>query len=480
MNLNLNAVSRFRFELMLLAILILGAFLRIDGLSKESIWFDESRTVYVATSGSLFQVLKTNIEESPMHAPLYYTIMHFWIVLFGDSEFSVRFPSVIFGVLAILVIFKVGSLIFDKETGLLAALILAVSKFNIFYSQEARMYSLLSFLTLLSFYFFIKSLKRASTGVSIGYILSSILLMYTHVFGLFVIIAQNMYIATFYLYSRESFKEIIKKWVLFQLVLLILFMPQCVVYMKFAGRIQGGDHAGTEWISDPSLNTILESFKEFSGTDYLLLPFLLLLAFSIIPNGESYQDKKLSHNSRIYLLLLWLLAPILLPFIISELFAPLLVTRYTIGASLALYLFVAKGIRDINQKHLKIIVLSLIIGVSLAHVIHYKDGIHKQQWREATADLESHAEPGDLVLITPGWVRPAFDYYSKRTDLVKLAVSSDRDEELWTTIEGYRRVLVISLKGSAFMNQRLNEYYSESYNNTSYRSAQVYLFEKKQ
>jgi len=99
----------------LLAILLIGLFLRVHDLSNESIWLDEAFSILRAKF-DLSQIFFRS-ENTP---PLYYAILHWWINLFGDSEFSVRFPSVLFGSLSILMLYKVGNQIFDKDVGDLA------------------------------------------------------------------------------------------------------------------------------------------------------------------------------------------------------------------------------------------------------------------------------------------------------------------------------------------------------------------------
>src|SRR6266478_3033376 len=111
-------------ELILLAILSLGLFLRIYHLSNESIWFDEAFSIMIAKL-SLLQVAL----ERDNNPPLHFILLHYWINLFGNSEFATRFLSVMFGFFAIFMIYKVGTLIFDKEVGVLSSLILGLSVF---------------------------------------------------------------------------------------------------------------------------------------------------------------------------------------------------------------------------------------------------------------------------------------------------------------------------------------------------------------
>ena len=136
--------------LILPVVLLLGLFLRINGLSDESIWLDEGISLSLVRENP-FSIIITTARD--VHPPLYYLILRCWTSLLGISVISTRFLSAIFGFLAVWVIYKIGSLISDKETGILSALILALSGFHIYYSQEIRMYSMVALLSLFSMYF---------------------------------------------------------------------------------------------------------------------------------------------------------------------------------------------------------------------------------------------------------------------------------------------------------------------------------------
>ena len=74
--------------------MILGFSLRLYGITSESIWLDEAFSIQLAKHGPFEIIRKT---ASDVHPPLYYLLLHFWIDLFGASEFSVRFLSLLFG-----------------------------------------------------------------------------------------------------------------------------------------------------------------------------------------------------------------------------------------------------------------------------------------------------------------------------------------------------------------------------------------------
>jgi uncharacterized membrane protein len=503
MTVNLN-----RNDLILLAIVFVGLFLRVYDLSDESVWYDEAFSIELANS-SIFGVINGSAQD--IHPPLYHILLHYWINLFGDSEFSTRFMSVVFGVFAIFMIYKVGSLILDEEAGILSALLLALSSFHIYYSQEARMYSLMALLTLLSMYFFLKILRNRNVIDVVGYVLSSTFLIYTHYFGLFIILAQNIYIFTLLLLKEDDYKQTLKRWVPLQLILIVLFSPWIAVFIKQLLLTQSG--YGIGWMPRPTIHSIIRSFNLYSGSNLLLAFFLILSSFSLVPykrlyggnNSKNSFESGQNHELKIelpnfkasYLLSVWLLIPIVLPFLISQVSASIYWDRSTIVALPAFYLLVAAGIRKIGHKCLKLVIIGAVIIGSLAGVWGSHSTVNKQQWRGIANFIGEKAKKGDLLLFNAGFNELPFDYYSKRTDLIKKPFpedASDVDEhnikELEPTVKGYNRVWVI-LAHSGDFNGRIKKILSQSYNlsyskeyesithNKYHHIVEVSLFEKK-
>jgi mannosyltransferase len=127
--------------LVLLAILALAAGLRIYLIGAQSLWSDEGNSVALA-SRSLSQI--TSDASHDIHPPLYYWLLSLWTTIFGTSEVALRSLSAVLGVLLVLVIAHLGRCLHSKGVGLIAAFIAAISPFQVYYSQEARMYILLA------------------------------------------------------------------------------------------------------------------------------------------------------------------------------------------------------------------------------------------------------------------------------------------------------------------------------------------------
>ena len=124
-------------------ILLLAAALRFYRLAGQSLWSDKGNSVALAQAGLAEITARTALD---IHPPLYYWLLHFWIHLFGQSEVAVRSLSAVAAVLLVGIIYQLGARLFDRRAGLMAAFVAAVSPFQVYYAQEARMYALLALL----------------------------------------------------------------------------------------------------------------------------------------------------------------------------------------------------------------------------------------------------------------------------------------------------------------------------------------------
>jgi uncharacterized membrane protein len=403
-----------------------------------------------------------------------------------------------------------GSQIFDDEVGVLSSLFLALSVFHIKYSQEARMYSLMTVLILLSYYFFLKLVIENNIKNSAGYITATTLLIYTHYYGFFTILAQNIYFGIQLLKSKEDLKIDIRKWISLQFLLILLYIPWITTLIKGINKKLDGF-----WINELTLIAPIKPFYIYSGSIPVLLIFSVSSFFAIFGFKSTISKHSLKDfcskikiqllnlnilkDIRQYLLLIWLLTPIIIPFIISKFTVPFYNTRYTIGASLAFYILVAEGVNNLRNRNFKLVVISLIILFTLMNVEGYYSEINKERWRDAANFIDSKSEAGDLLLFNAGFTMKSYEYYSKRDDLVKKGFpdkTRDVDEvnikNLSSVVKGHGRVWVIySHKGDEqrLITGTLNDSYTllstkefvsdRGYNSgIKYVGVEVYLFEK--
>lgn len=465
-------------------ILLLGLFVRIYAIDGQSLWFDEGYSIRMAHLTPPSIISKAASED--FHPPLYYLGLHYWIALFGDSEFSARFPSAVLGIISILMMYKVGKLLFDKNVGILSSLVLALSVFHVEYSQEARSYSLMAFLTLLSFYCFLKLFRERSLRASIGYSVSSVILMYTHVYGLFIVVSQNIFFFLKNFWSPAKALSV-RKWVLMQGILVIFFLPWLNTLLGQAARVQRG-----YWVPVPTALSVIYTFGGYTGSRLLLFFFLIFSGLAIIGREKVFpylkeafkseenlsQEKGLSPREVLYLLFIWLSTPIVLPFLISHCSQPVFISRGTIGGSFAFYLLVAKGISDIPKRFLKAAALGLVVMLSLSNIWGYYHKVYKDPWREVAQSLDLSARPGDLVLFNSAVCQYLFDYYSKRTDLIKTPfpansgeANKENIEQLESKLKKHHRVWIILSHGEKHGLPK--KMFRKSYNLSYYREYSI-------
>ena len=252
--------------------MLVGAFLRLYQLGAQSLGADDTWSVWIAQL-SLSKIVQYTAAD--VHPPFYYFVLHYWIAYLGASELAVKLLSVAFGLLSIIVMYTLGRELFDERAGLIGAFILALSAFNIRYSQETRMYGLLVLLALLSMYFFIRLSRRSTPITWAGYVISTTLLLYTHVYGLFLLIAQNLYVVSLLLASRkDAFWW--KRWVVLELIIIVLFVPWVpVLISKASSATSSGGQASFLALSGAS-PAVVDALTSYAGGALLLAIFLVL------------------------------------------------------------------------------------------------------------------------------------------------------------------------------------------------------------
>jgi uncharacterized membrane protein len=163
-------------------------------------WGDESASV-LARRLSVTQVL---LGKTDVHPPLYFFTLREALLLFGDSLFSIRFVSVVWGTLVVALVYRVGQRAMGEPVGQLAALVAAVSALQVFYSQEARMYTMATAWTTASLWCTVEILQRTPFSLRgrrtgdegrswwVAFVLTSLVGMYTHYFVAFVVIAEGL------------------------------------------------------------------------------------------------------------------------------------------------------------------------------------------------------------------------------------------------------------------------------------------------
>ena len=412
----------------IILIFIAGVILRFYDLGGESVWYDEAVSIAVSKLG--FSDIVKWVFDNPAETnpPFYYMILSFWVPVFGDSEFIARVPSAVLGSLSIFAVYALGKLLYNKKTGLIAALIVATSVFHIRYAQEARGYTLMVCLMLVSYYCLLQLTIKNRTIYVVMYVASTALLVYTHYYGVMIILAQNIFCFTLLIRNKKIGELGIGGWFKLQVITALFLLPCFVFLAVIMLKIQKGF-----WVPEPSSEDIWQYFTIYAGSIYLLILFSAFSLYSVIglrkvkyskrtdKSAKSVSERPgalgISQGWRLYMLLLWMLVPVVVPFLISLVSSPILIFRYTIGASLAFYLLASNGIGNLNNRWLILAAAGLIIIFSYFNISAYYKTVSKHQWRELMSYIESNARSGDVIVVSPIYERISAEYYNKRQDL---------------------------------------------------------------
>jgi uncharacterized membrane protein len=176
----------------IIIITLCGLGFRLFQLTKQQLNIDEVTTAAIANHTSAFIISYSLGHDN--NPPLYYLFAHWSSVLLGEySAFSIRLPAVIFGTLAIPVIYLIGKEIKNETLGLLLASLVSFIYPFCWYSQNARAYSLV-FLAFAGFtYFFVKIYRGdRSWNYIFGISFFAALCLWSHFYSLLPIVLAGI------------------------------------------------------------------------------------------------------------------------------------------------------------------------------------------------------------------------------------------------------------------------------------------------
>lgn len=428
-----------RAEVLVGALTVLGLALRFYHLGVESFWFDEADLIAQARAPAL-QIL-TSFTQAGANGPLYTLFLHFWIQLAGTGEAQVRVISALFGTATIPLIYIVGRRLQGTGLGLLGAVLLTISPFHIWHSQDAKMYTLVVFVTLLSTILYLTAIARDTPRWWAAYLLVTWVALYAHILAGLILLAQ---LAITPLALRQA-REVAapadtrpaagrrKRLALAWGILLLPFLPIALdrVLALFEGKIVAG------WLTPISLGDMLGVLFVTFAVNRADPPWEALGAWALgalfvlglWPWAGGFG--RVANRARGWLVLaranwtwgivlgLWAL-PIAL-FWLTTLQVPLFERRYMIIVLPFYLLFVAAGLLRLRA------VRPALLGVGLAAVlvptlfalaaVNYGPPGQKENWRAAVDFIRQHERLRDVVIVYPGYLRTAVDYYHNADDL---------------------------------------------------------------
>jgi uncharacterized membrane protein len=474
-------------------ILVVGSTLRIYGLDNQSLWHDELESWRESNFETLSDVLRLGVQPDT-HPPLFQSVLFFVEKYLGDTETLLRLPSAISGIFSIYAIFWLAKRLYSSREGLAAAFMMAIFWCPIFYSQEARNYSFLILFSILSSLFWVKlfifrnnSREESSHGTILGYILTSLALIYTHYFGMILFALHGI---GAYIIRLKDPKQILQNTKVY-LVIGLGYLPWIPSALEQSTHMEK-----ISWVDKPTI-TVFPAYISFilNRSHFLAIVALLILAFLLVNLVHSYlnnKDRNLASllSSPDFLLGYWLVIPITLTAIISVVWKPIYTQRNLLLSLPAAYILLSRAFFSlpINRavKSILIIFFGCVAFYQMIFIQNYYVIPYKEQFREAVYHVVESKHDLHAPMVIGQVLYPDYlDYYFQRRDTtLRVSMVVNRETDITAVIDEIKSKdpnAIWYLAAHYGPDQEILEYLKANYNITEHyilSGAQVWLFTK--
>jgi mannosyltransferase len=389
----------------------LGAF----RLGAKSFWTDEAFSDAMSRLG-VSTAWKAIIRGDPFNG-LYYAFLHLW-QFGGHSETWLRLLSVVFGILAAYTLFLLNRRLFGIHVAVASGVLLAFNAFFVYYEQDARTYTLVVFLVVLSTYLLVLALDHGSIGRWLAYGLVGALSVYAHFFAAFVIAAHLVYLVAYGTAGHRGNR--IRAAAAGYGLMALLVAPLVVEVLRT-------DSLERRFIDKVSLGSFRWLFLNLTGAggvstgggSLLLFGYFAICCLAILWMGNAVLRRHRDGRERIWsytLVLAWLVVPIMGSFAVSLVRSPIFYPRYLVVALPPLVTIAGIGIAGLPRRWLQFTAGAILVALSIHPLLSYYRGHFNEgeDWRRAVAYVTQEAQAGDGVVFLSRYGRRPFEYYLRQ------------------------------------------------------------------
>ena len=435
------------------ALLILGGALRFYRLSGRSLWLDEI-LVWDFSGGTSIGAVVRRLSAVPSLMPLHFVIS--WIIRrFGDSEIWLRLVPAVAGTLSVPAMFSLARDLFGRRTAVIAALLVAVAPFLIWYSQENAAYSMLTLLTIVQMQLAYLAVTRSRLIYWLGFSIVTLVSLYNDYFALLATAAAFAFIGL--VLARRVLsphpalpqrgREILAG-VGSGLIVLLGYLPWLPILRTFLHHQEYGLSRFSP--SHHATMAEVQSYLAIFGLEGVVL--ILFVAGLVVAALWTVRRKP----EAVLLTVLWLVLPVAAFFYSLRGGLVTLWPRYLIFVLPAALLLVALAIDEVStwlgriagRRSTLISGLATIAGVTVVLIqvvpsLAASYQLPKDDWRGAAAFVESNTSP-DSVVIDVGndsyWVQEAMGYYlhHQRSPILHVDAGQPLDPTLISRLESSR------------------------------------------
>ncbi|CAN5279366.1 hypothetical protein BH09BAC3_BH09BAC3_21930 [soil metagenome] len=386
---------------LLILISCLATALRLYHLDYQSLAIDEIASMNGTDPElSIRAVVNYSKADQP---PAFFILLHFWLKIFPFTDWSGRLLAMCLGVIGVVTIFFFGKEVKNNELGVMASLIACFSYIHIYFSQDARFYTLVFLLTTLSWLFYIRAVKSMKIYDFLLYTIFTSLVIYSHYFGL-VVFASQGFLFVLLLIFYPSQQRFIILGISSALLVIICIVPWLPVFFA-------DSQIETFWIQpEPFYFPIKYFYVYFKDVISCLIFGSLLLYYFFDQLKTIRSQKKLDRID--FILITGAASGILFPLIYSIIRTPLLNVRYTIIILPSLTILICLGF-SLLKKRLRWILLTLSCFTTFLSLIFIEDYYTKplkEDWRGLVEVVIEQHNKSDLLVSRYSWY---CNYYFK-------------------------------------------------------------------
>lgn len=371
----------------------------------QSLWRDEVDVIRFA--GDSLDRLLRNLALAEHNGPLYYILMRGWLALAGDSEFALRYVSLCSSVISVPLAWRVALPVVGRRAALLAALLVAVSAYLVWYAQDAKMYALVGALTLLAMACWWRALAGGQLKWWIGFVVTASLGLYIHLLSALMLPVYAALVAITWPRWRDRWRGFTVS-----LALLILpYLPLAVWQLPLIWNTHVTGHS--EAPLDEMFNALLALYAR--GMAMVgAWPALAALVFALLMGlfGPGARTRTAATWRHRLFLAVWFLLPMLLLYLVS-LRVPLFQPRYLIFTVPPLLILVARGILALARLSRPVggLLLAAVVAFNCLGLGAQATQPLKSDFRAAAAYVAAHYHDGEPIMFQVPYVRYVFDYY---------------------------------------------------------------------
>jgi mannosyltransferase len=393
--------------------LVLAAGLVLRFWTRSGLWLDEALTVNIA------RLPLHDIPDALKHdgaPPLYYYLLHFWMLVFGQSNSAVRALSGLFAVATLPVGWLCGRRLGGRAVAWTMLVLLASAPFAVYYATESRMYALVILLTGCGFLALGRAVDKPRPGNLIAVAVVTAALLYTQYWSIYLVAMVGIWLVFSVWRTRRRGRSGDAPWAaLFAVAVgVLLFVPWVPTFVYQA------KHTGTPWAAPPNFSAVINALTGFTdnqgstlqtGTNQgrlLAVIYFAMLALAVFGIGKSGRIIELDLHTRprsrslSFAVLGTLFAAIAGGILTASAFS----SRYAAVVFLPFLLLVALGTATLLNPRVRVILVGLAVAAGL---ISSAQNVTTQrtQANNVAAAINAEAKPGDVIAFCPDQLGPS-------------------------------------------------------------------------